>query len=636
MDITSKLHVYEALPMRDHIRLIRLEPSLHVEEPFRFCFVTGGLMDLQDQYEAISYTWGKPDLTHPLYYDDGSMVMVTANLDKALRRLRFPVTPRLLWADAVCIDQTNDAEKAQQIPLMARIFRYATRVQGWIGGEAEEERGMQYLAKLSRINEHSLDIFNDGNTFETENSAILPWHSGNETVVGRFFDLPWFSRLWIIQEIVFNNDIILLCGASELTWSRLVSALLVLHSFGSSKLERIVRGKSATLLKIAEIWRFHCNIRDPALPSVSTQKPDNILNIVERFGSYQCSDPRDRIYAVYSMTSDILPSRHESWRRHTRDASRVHMDVNYALDVKDTYQAFASACIRSGRIVSVLQAALWRQFHSCAEDWPSWVPDWRKLDSERPFYASLPSNEYKVRISARVASSSRLLVSLKYQKRDHYGFTCRILQKFETPDSDEKFMRFLHDLYLGYTGFLYQILYVILQHASLFGSHGDLTLEPLDERLPQIVQRELDDYFQNIAVYLNPSKSLPPDHYRKTLAKLTDAIRRAITSHHCFFITSPGIDAEPVASQNSKLCLGYGNATMLAGDHLMNFGRGYGSRRSHSWTGSALILRPVQMSLEDTGASTVSYRLIGTAFVSHACINPNEWDMETIEQFYLV
>jgi hypothetical protein len=54
--------------------------------------------------------------------------MVTANLDQVRRYFRRPITQRLTWADAVCIKQADRAEKSQQIPHMAQIYRNARRV----------------------------------------------------------------------------------------------------------------------------------------------------------------------------------------------------------------------------------------------------------------------------------------------------------------------------------------------------------------------------------------------------------------------------------------------------------------------------------------------------------------------------
>jgi hypothetical protein len=90
------LHVYEPLPGTNFIRLMHVEPALHADAPIHFSFQTAQLEDIVGQYEAISYTWGEPKLIHPLYISDGTSVLVTRNLGKALRRLRYPATTRVL------------------------------------------------------------------------------------------------------------------------------------------------------------------------------------------------------------------------------------------------------------------------------------------------------------------------------------------------------------------------------------------------------------------------------------------------------------------------------------------------------------------------------------------------------------
>ncbi|KAF2849384.1 hypothetical protein T440DRAFT_351007, partial [Plenodomus tracheiphilus IPT5] len=85
-------------------------------------------------YDAISYVWGAPLLVFPLYHvNDGSQIFVTENLDAALRRLGHHLDDTRLWADAVCINQQDQEEKALQIPRMVDIFRSASKVVAWLG-----------------------------------------------------------------------------------------------------------------------------------------------------------------------------------------------------------------------------------------------------------------------------------------------------------------------------------------------------------------------------------------------------------------------------------------------------------------------------------------------------------------------
>jgi hypothetical protein len=147
----SEMHTYEPLRGPNYIRLISLEPALDSAEPLRFDFHVVDVKDSDDEYEAISYTWGLPLLTYPVYLIDGTHVKVTKNLDSALRRFRYATKPRILWADAICINQVDDNEKSKQIPLMSCIFRCATRVLAWVDASDKAERGMRLLTKLSRL-----------------------------------------------------------------------------------------------------------------------------------------------------------------------------------------------------------------------------------------------------------------------------------------------------------------------------------------------------------------------------------------------------------------------------------------------------------------------------------------------------
>lgn len=71
---------------------------------------------------------------------------VTQNLHDALTRIRDVKESHVFWVDAVCIDQSNNVEKAAQIRLISDIFHYAMEVWCWLGNaSAEEEEVMRTL-----------------------------------------------------------------------------------------------------------------------------------------------------------------------------------------------------------------------------------------------------------------------------------------------------------------------------------------------------------------------------------------------------------------------------------------------------------------------------------------------------------
>lgn len=389
-------HKYTCLTHRDSIRLLVLHSAAELDAPLQISFLNGSLDSVEGDYEAISYTWGHPQLSFPLYVDDGTCVFVTENLDSALRALRYVHRPRTLWADAVCIDQANDAEKAVQIPLMAQIFRGASRVLAWLGRSASRERGISALQRWSRhrikyaqhIQAQSLM---DLDVFEM-NSAIPHHHRPGlfETAMESVIELlqsSWFTRLWIIQEVVFNLDVVLIDGASEMSWTRFISTLHLLRDYRQRQLDTQVSDSEAAIQLVADLWKYNSGFEG----SEAGDKQLGIMRLLRTFENHGCADGRDRIFALYSMANDIVPA------QGMPSPTKISMDIDYTIDIAGVYKTFASAClIRDRRSASqetpnldpdlaipdehsdtIFSARLARQFHPMHATWPSWVPDWR-------------------------------------------------------------------------------------------------------------------------------------------------------------------------------------------------------------------------------------------------------------------
>ena len=100
----------------DSIRLLRLMP--HKNESKDRTEIQCELFEytLQDPgkgthlYEALSYAWGGSDKPRSISINKQNFA-VTENLYAALLRLRDRSLERILWIDAICIDQKNLKEK---------------------------------------------------------------------------------------------------------------------------------------------------------------------------------------------------------------------------------------------------------------------------------------------------------------------------------------------------------------------------------------------------------------------------------------------------------------------------------------------------------------------------------------------
>jgi hypothetical protein len=131
----SEGYKYEDLPSPRSIRLLCLEPSSGVDE-LRAYFQLATI-DEPPAYEALSYTWGESIFSETLNIGNKT-VNITKNLARALLYYQLDRGPRLLWIDAVCINQENFQEKGQQVGLMGNIYSKASRVLIWLGEPSPE------------------------------------------------------------------------------------------------------------------------------------------------------------------------------------------------------------------------------------------------------------------------------------------------------------------------------------------------------------------------------------------------------------------------------------------------------------------------------------------------------------------
>jgi hypothetical protein len=370
-DHSVRKHAYEALESSQHIRLIILHPASSTDAPLEFTFQQARLSELQGRYEAISYTWGQPNLTYPLYVSDGTHVLVTENLDRALRYLRHSHKDQALWADAACINQADDVEKGTQIPLMGQIYQNAETVLAWLdpGSAVSRFQNLELtLKKMGNVSRNRRqDILSGMMGPDGKGVTALFWELFWE--VSELLRLPWFTRRWIIQEVAFNSEVRLIYGDVELTWTRFVGAISILSTLNLETANPETRAWSS-LARLARLWRHHALFEQFSITGENYPDTD-ILKLMDDFDQHGCADPRDRIFALYNMASNMRPSTATS---HHDD---ILMDIDYSLDLKQMYEAFALACMRAGKLTTIIEAVLSRQHSAQQHSWASWAPDWR-------------------------------------------------------------------------------------------------------------------------------------------------------------------------------------------------------------------------------------------------------------------
>lgn len=173
---------YNSLP-DGSIRLLRLMP--HPDED---ALIQCQLLDFPllksakgtHPYEALSYVWGSPEKLWPISIE-GDDLTVTANLHVALSHLRDRFVERLLWVDAICINQKDLKERERQVQSMAKVYAKATRVVVWLG-----EATLDSDQALEQIRAAAEEQSTQSETSGTALQAIL-------TLLQR----PWFQRIWV-------------------------------------------------------------------------------------------------------------------------------------------------------------------------------------------------------------------------------------------------------------------------------------------------------------------------------------------------------------------------------------------------------------------------------------------------------
>lgn len=195
------------------IRLLRILPGRSVEIE---CELIHALLDDESlQYEALSYTWGRPLFNYRIWINKRPH-LVAKNLALALQQLRGAGHSRLIWIDALCINQSNWMERNEQVRLMRDIYTRARKgVVVWLGDDSGYEEAIGLLHQAEGHN--NPDAWFAATVGDEQYKSA--WYN-----LSKFLTKDYWERIWIIQEVACSTSISVLCGQHRLNWSILVSA----------------------------------------------------------------------------------------------------------------------------------------------------------------------------------------------------------------------------------------------------------------------------------------------------------------------------------------------------------------------------------------------------------------------------
>jgi hypothetical protein len=199
---------------------------------------------------------------------------------------------------------------------------------------------------------------------------------------------PWWSRVWVIQEVAMSRDVVFQCGRVLTSWDGVYST--VEHTSA-----HFVRGSFPLILKVL--------LMSPKSKSVSSQfnsleQQMELSDLLERFRYCEATDPRDKIYAILGMASDIDPG---------------DINIDYMLPVQQLYQNVVRFLITKHKNLDIL-GAFKQQKSPFQSLLPSWVPDWPFSTihvDEQSFSRKLVNRDSKGSVSKAYFASGNTAVS---------------------------------------------------------------------------------------------------------------------------------------------------------------------------------------------------------------------------------
>ncbi|KAF5020014.1 hypothetical protein F66182_7950 [Fusarium sp. NRRL 66182] len=276
---------YSTLP-KGSIRLLRLAPQNDKFSTIQCHLFELPLSDSQSTYpyEALSYVWGSEEKPRSISIDNYDLP-IGQNLHDALSQLRYPLLERIIWIDAICINQGDTDEKGRQVQSMAKIYAKASRVIVWLGSSAAESH--QALEELR---------------FAASEQPISPSRSeiGQQAVL-TLLRRPWFQRIWVLQEVAAARHVVIICGATEIDGYAFCSGLNSLNvSYETcSDLQPLVR--SVTYLIRGAIFRSRCANGSSDRFSLDIRP---LRELVEMYHTRKATQRHDKVYALLGMSSD--------------------------------------------------------------------------------------------------------------------------------------------------------------------------------------------------------------------------------------------------------------------------------------------------------------------------------------------
>lgn len=358
MEMTTHEYQYSPLSGPRQIRLLKLHPGAIPEDPQLSVDLITLPLDAAPPFAALSYAWGDP-LPQAEIRCCGLAAKIGLSLCSALRQLRpHAAEPeRLIWADALCINQEDTAERNAQVRMMGDIYARAANTFIWLGEEDDNvARAMTWLQRFFNVwvilHAEGTETVIPTILGRVGLNAHLEAEKALQSAFGERRDeayrdiwmllrRPWFARKWVIQEVAKStkHEMVLVSGSKRLAWKVVqawlwfvvTSPLTLMMFLGSCpwSVETSSAGSSDV----------YSDFNQAKMLALMRDKEAPLMLLLSRTLSFRCTDPRDHIIALLGLSTD--GSFHENL-------------IDYDIPTEELYHRLAQACLKSPQDLRIL------------------------------------------------------------------------------------------------------------------------------------------------------------------------------------------------------------------------------------------------------------------------------------------
>ncbi|KAK4231866.1 heterokaryon incompatibility protein-domain-containing protein [Podospora fimiseda] len=382
------------------IRLLQLLPSTTTSDNIICNLSTVSLLS-NPEYTALSYVWGNPTITTCITVN-GIPFQATINLVAALQQIRQQDEPVILWIDALCINQNDNAEKSTQIQLMRDIYQGARAVTVWLGeDDLHTKKAIQIISFTASLSKSRMG---QDKIVEAMKATVQEQHI---EALAWFLQREWWSRIWIIQEVAVASRAMFLCGQQAMVFSHFRDAyvcwsgLFKRHEGTLQGLMKRLNGVIHLTSARVILWQHARNHLEESARGNPLDKQYSFEYMLEESWNFHSTNPRDKVYAWLGLVSP----------------EDVILTPDYDASVSEVYVGLVKAMMEhsgSLSLVSFTGSAGRPTRLTPITGLPSWAPDLRK-DTAPMFRWWLRPKSYRassnLKANATISSDGQILVS---------------------------------------------------------------------------------------------------------------------------------------------------------------------------------------------------------------------------------